>query len=244
MKRLFVFLNLIVFCFASLAQSVAINTDGSSANSTAMLDVKSTVKGFLPPRMTQVQRNAITTPAAGLIIHCTDCSRIGPYAYNGSAWMPMLQRTYSIGDAAQGGIVFWVDDSGEHGLVAATADQSALVNWNNGVGGWVNKVRNDGIKIGRTNTDATIAFVGAGSYAAQACAQYLGGGYGDWYLPSKYELNLLYLQKAVVGGFGGSIYWTSTDIDALNADIQLFSDGTQSISGKSGTWAVRAIRRF
>ena len=244
MKRLFVFLNLIVFCFASLAQSVAINTDGSSANSTAMLDVKSTAKGFLPPRMTQTQRDAIATPAAGLIIHCTDCSRVGPYAYNGSAWMPMLQKTYSIGDAAQGGIVFWVDDTGEHGLVSATADNIFASTWSISPNTFINKVRNDGINVGRINTDAIIAFYGTGSYAAQACAQYLGGGYGDWHLPSKYELNLLYLQQTAVGGFGGGPYWSSTELDALNAYAQLFSGGIQTPSGKASFWSVRAIRRF
>jgi len=244
MKRSFLFLYLLIFCLASFAQSVAINTDGTSANGTAILDVKSTNKGILPPRMTQAQRDAITSPASGLIIHCTDCSRVGPYAYNGSAWMPMLQRTYSVGDAAQGGIVFWVDDTGEHGLVAATADQSTNSPWMPSSGSYINKVRNDGIKTGRINTDLIIAYYGVNVYAAQVCAQYLGGGYGDWYLPSKYELNLLYLQKTTVGGFVGSIYWSSTELDALNAWYSVFSDGSQFAGGKTGFWSVRAIRRF
>lgn len=150
--------------------------------------------------MTQVQRDAIGSPAAGLIVYCTDCSTVGPYSYNGSSWISMTYKTYKIGDAAQGGIVFWVDDAGQHGLVAATADQSASLQWYNGSNIFCNKVRTDGIKVGRINTDAIISTQGTGSYAAQACAAYLGGGYGDWYLPSKYELNLLYAQKAVVGG--------------------------------------------
>ncbi len=244
MKTAFIFFILLIFFFKSFAQSVAINTDGTTANSTAILDVKSTSKGILPPRMTQAQRDAIVSPASGLIIHCTDCSRVGPYAYNGSAWMPMLQKTYNIGDAAQGGIVFWVDDTGEHGLVAATADFATTLPWHNAGGTFVNKVRNDGIKAGRYNTDAIIAFHGTGPYAAQACAQYLGGGYGDWYLPSKYELHLLYQQQAVVGGFSGVLYWASTEIDAGNACTELFAGGIQSQSGKTSFWNVRAIRRF
>jgi hypothetical protein len=50
------------------AQSVAINTDGTSASSSAMLDVKSTSKGFLAPRMTSAQRTAIASPANGLLV--------------------------------------------------------------------------------------------------------------------------------------------------------------------------------
>lgn len=246
MKKLFTGLFLFAFTANVFAQSLAINTDGSTANSTAMLDVKSTSKGFLPPRMTQVQRDAITTPAAGLIVQCTDCSTIGPYTYNGSTWVSMSYKTYKIGDAAQGGIVFWVDDTGQHGLIASTADQSSpsTIQWQGGTVTYCNKVRNDGIKTGSLNTDAIIAVWGPGTYAAQACAQYLGGGYGDWYLPSKYELDLLNQQEAVVGGFLGVLYWSSTEVNATNAWAQLIPGGGQGVNGKTISLSVRAIRRF
>jgi hypothetical protein len=61
-----------MFITCKLSAQVAINTDGSLPNTSAMLDVKSTVKGFLPPRMTLAQRNAIATPATGLMIYQTD----------------------------------------------------------------------------------------------------------------------------------------------------------------------------
>jgi hypothetical protein len=66
-------------------QSVAINTDGSIANSSAILDIKSTTKGLLTPRMTQAQRDLITSPASGLMIYQTD-NTAGFYYYNGTAW--------------------------------------------------------------------------------------------------------------------------------------------------------------
>jgi len=56
-----------------LFSQVAINADGSSPNNSAMLDVKSNNKGFLPPRMTHAEMNAIPNPADGLIVYCTDC---------------------------------------------------------------------------------------------------------------------------------------------------------------------------
>lgn len=77
------FLNL---CTYSLfAQGVAINPDGSVAHESAMLDVKSTSKGLLLPRMTQSQRNAIATPAYGLMIYQTD-NNPGFYYFDGVAW--------------------------------------------------------------------------------------------------------------------------------------------------------------
>ena len=74
-KALFIVLAIIASCSATA--QVAINIDGSPADNSAMLEVKSTEKGFLPPRMTEVQMNAINNPAEGLIIYCTDCNPKG-----------------------------------------------------------------------------------------------------------------------------------------------------------------------
>ena len=67
------------------AQNVGINSDGTAPDASAMLDVKSTSKGFLAPRMTAVQRAAINSPATGLTVYQTD-GTAGFYYYNGSTW--------------------------------------------------------------------------------------------------------------------------------------------------------------
>jgi uncharacterized protein (TIGR02145 family) len=79
-----------LFMLISLStfSQAGINIDGSAPENSAMLDVKSTSKGLLPPRMTQVQRDAIVNPAAGLIIWCTDCNRL--QIYNGTVWQTLL----------------------------------------------------------------------------------------------------------------------------------------------------------
>jgi uncharacterized protein (TIGR02145 family) len=95
MKKLFI-LFAIFTTFATMAQSVGINADGSAANASAMLDVSSTTKGLLPPRMTQSQRIAIATPAAGLIVWCTNCGANGEtQVYNGTTWTNMVGGTAS-----------------------------------------------------------------------------------------------------------------------------------------------------
>ncbi len=66
---------------------VGIGTSSPSTN--AALDVSSTDKGVLLPRMTQAQRNAIASPTAGLLVFCTDCNPVGFSYYNGSAWTAM-----------------------------------------------------------------------------------------------------------------------------------------------------------
>lgn len=87
MKKLFLFLVLAMVATYILNAQIAINTDGSEADGSAMLDVKSTNKGFLAPRMTEAQMLAIATPAEGLLVYCTDCNTSGSLKfYNGESW--------------------------------------------------------------------------------------------------------------------------------------------------------------
>jgi hypothetical protein len=155
------------------------------------------------------------------------------------------QLKLAIGDSFQGGIIFWLDATGQHGLIAATADQSTGRQWHNGSYTTTNAVR-DGIGAGMYNTERIIANQGTGSYAAQLCANYQGGGYGDWYLPSKYELNLLYLQRNAVGGLNlNGWYWSSTESSSFNAWEQSFYHGGQGYDSKSKfSTSARAVRAF
>ena len=85
-KYLSVFIVIIFGLFINLlAQGVGINSTGAEADESAMLDVSSTTKGFLPPRMTEAQRDAISSPATGLLIYQTN-GISGLYYYNGSSW--------------------------------------------------------------------------------------------------------------------------------------------------------------
>jgi len=87
-----------------------------------------------------------------------------------------------------------------------------------------------------------------GNFAAKVCADYsvtVGGvTYGDWYLPSKYELNLLYQQRTVVGGLANNNYWSSTEAHNVAAWMQTFLNANQLTEAKVRTFHVRAIRAF
>ena len=159
--------------------------------------------------------------------------------------------TLTIGQAYQGGIIFWLDATGQHGLIAATADQSTGIQWYNGTYRYTGTT-SDGLYSGTMNTAMIIATQMAdnqtGNFAAKVCADYsvTDGGvtYGDWYLSSKYELNLLYLQKTAVGGFASAYYWGSTEVSSSNAWFQDFDNGTQNSYFKSYPGHVRAVRAF
>ncbi len=91
MKTKILTILLILLSLGTFAQ-VAVNTDGSSPDGSAMLDVKSTTKGMLIPRMDSTQRVAISTPATGLLVYQTNGTD-GFWFYNGTAWVSLNGNT-------------------------------------------------------------------------------------------------------------------------------------------------------
>ena len=76
------------------------------------------------------------------------------------------------------------------------------------------------------------------------CYDLILGGYSDWYLPSKDELNKIYINRNVFGGFTPSVYWTSSENNTSFVWTQYFNNGYQGSILKNETHYVRAIRRF
>ena len=157
----------------------------------------------------------------------------------------------TIGQGYQGGIIFWLDATGQHGLIAATTDQSTAIQWHNGISRFTG-TSGDGLYAGVMNTAMIVATQmtdnQTGNFAAKVCADYsvtvAGVTYGDWYLPSKYELNLLYQQRAAVGGFASATYWSSTEFNNGFVWLQDFANGYQGGYIKGNTYYVRAVRAF
>jgi hypothetical protein len=157
---------------------------------------------------------------------------------------PPPPTTVNIGDHYGGGIVFSVDGAKQHGLVAATADQSSSAPWFNGT--FLPTTATSTVD-GADNTQKIISAQGnTGTYAAKLCKDYNGGGFHDWFLPSKDQLAILYLQKSVVGGFVNEIYWSSTEYDVAEAWVLDFTNGDQNPDNTSDGANVhtRAIRAF
>lgn len=257
----FFFLAIAILTTCNLTAQVAINTNSAEADGSAMLDVQSTEKGFLPPRMTEAERNAIGSPAAGLLVWCTNCGSNGELqVYNGSAWTNMIGDaasvfTPAIGDYYQGGVIFYLDGSGG-GLICAINDQDAGgsgIQWYNGISTTTGATAT-AVGSGQANTTAIIANQGAGSYAATICDDYTGGGYTDWFLPSQDELYEMYLNKAAIestaianGGSGFSTiywYWSSSEFNYTHVRDQKFDTFNQGISEKQFNRKVRAVRAF
>src|SRR5262249_31655878 len=85
-----------VFSVANAQQGVAITSDGTSPDNSAMLDIKSTTKGVLVPRMTAAQRIAIANPATGLLVYQAGSLTDGFYFYNGNSWLALYTPPSSV----------------------------------------------------------------------------------------------------------------------------------------------------
>ena len=236
----------------------------SAASASAVLEASSTTQGFLPPRMSGAQRDAISSKAAGLVVWCTNCGQNGELqVYNGTAWTNMIGGTASnailrVGDEYQGGIIAYIlvsEDPGydanvQHGLIATAADISTAAQWGC-FGTTISGADGTAIGTGNQNTIDIMAGCATAGIAARLCGDLVQGGYSDWYLPSKDELNKLYLNRTAIGGFAiGFNYWSSTEGNAnlvgvsSGAWCQSFYDGYQADGFKNYAFNVRAIRAF
>lgn len=147
----------------------------------------------------------------------------------------------AVGESYGGGIIFYVDSTKKHGLIGA-ANQALRAKW--GCMGKVIGGTSAAIGSGQANTLAIVNACDTANTAARLCDQLVLNGFSDWFLPSKEELKLLYLNKTIFRGLKTDYYWSSTEANATNAECQDFYDGHRLNYEKNKTFYVRAIRAF
>jgi len=146
-----------------------------------------------------------------------------------------------IGESFEGGIVFYIDETRQHGLIAAPTDQSSGTTW--GCSGTVVGTSSS-FGTGQANTTAIVTNGCAGpGTAARICDELILGGYNDWFLPSKDELNLMHNQKTAIGNMT-YYYWSSSESTADAVWTQFFLTGQQVLNYKGYDYYVRAVRAF
>jgi len=173
--------------------------------------------------------------------------------------------TYVIGQSYGGGRIFYVDSTGQHGLIAAATDQDKITdqttwNYNN-----VYLITNaTSLTNGSANTQLIINAQGnSGSYAALLAKNYKGGGFNDWFLPSVNQLQTLFTYVSTLtptndvvtndvifyASFTGGYYWSSTETSPSNAFVVSFANGQsanflKSAGNNTGYALVRSVRAF
>lgn len=175
--------------------------------------------------------------------------------------------THQVGEMFQGGMVFYVDATQQHGLIVSLTDLGQPIEWRNGEGGdRVTNAQGQGLGSGETNTrlviseqtidqqDGDFAALRAANYAVLAdgttpCPATLTASqtcYGGWYLPSVYELVLLHsaLKPLGLAALQDAPYWSSTELNTTQALSVDFLSGELKVHDKAFASAVRAIHSF
>lgn len=178
----------------------------------------------------------------------------------GKACAISIPVAFEIGKPYQGGIIGHLDGTGQHGLVVSLNN---LIRGSDLILPWTT-VAFQGISVpgvgalslndGLSNTNAIVLQAGVGTtYAAGICSAFLGGGFTDWYLPAKTELNYIYSNKSVIeaglllnGGttFTNNFYLSSTEDSYLENWAQNFLNGNVVIGSKSNAGFIRAVHLF
>lgn len=123
---------LLLVSLEGYTQSVGINTDGSAADNSALLDVKSTDRGMLIPRMTEAQRLAIANPATGLMVYQTN-NTDGFWVNKGTSGTPNWQL---VGGSNASGIVVYTGTTGGaiNQAISDLSIRTIIVTFNGGSG--------------------------------------------------------------------------------------------------------------
>jgi hypothetical protein len=161
-----------------------------------------------------------------------------------------------VGNSYGGGLVFYIFQSGDpgyvagetHGLIASSSDLSTYTDWKNN-GGFTDIATGTGIGTGLANTNAIISSHGSSAtYAAGFARAYNGGGYTDWYLPSRDELYKMHISIGQgannIANMRSETYWSSSQSDSYQAYYMFAQNGNITTIWKDWGKAVRAIRTF
>jgi len=232
MKKISFLTGFLLFTCTLLAQ-VGINTDNSTPDNSAMLDVKSTSKGILPPRMTATQMNGITAPAAGLMVYNTTIHAI--CWFNGDSW-----ETASTLDGKNCGTVTYGGKTYNSVVIGMQCWMTENLNIGIAILGSQDQTNNAVIEKYCYDNNSANCDVYGGLYQWAEMVQYLNGATNTtswnplptgnvqgicpagWHLPSDAEWTTLatYLGgESVAGGKmkeTGTTHWSSPNAGATN----------------------------
>ncbi len=249
MKKIILPILLLLLTGSTLLAQVGINTDNSAPDNSAMLDVKSTSRGLLPPRMTTTQMYGISSPPEGLTIYNTTLNTI--CWFNGTSWYNWISH-----DGQNCGSVVYGGKTYNSVIIGMQCWMNENLNIGTAVLGSQDQANNNIIEKYCYNNIPANCDVYGGLYQWGEVVQYLNGATNTtkwepvptgnvqgicpegWHLPSDAEWNSLatYLGGASVAGGKmketGTVHWAAPNTGATNASgFTGLPGGDRDVSG-------------
>lgn len=226
-----------------ITSQISLNVSPSAVKVTYYLDGASIGSSITPPYLVSYTPIDIV-PGDHLITCVAELSSGKEQMFEKS--IPLVVR---IGDQYRGGVIFFIDNTGLHGLIAAAGDlmsgSEIIFKWGQ------SSILNTSKTSGQENTQKMITVSPDATFAAYYFKNGLNqAGYTDWYIPSIEELKTLKGKKEVVGGFStesgsGGLYWSSSELSETNAEALQFNVLMGNSYVKNIAWLkIRPIRKF
>ena len=234
MKKILILITYLLMIGPGLFAQTGVNTDGSQPDNSAMLDVKSTTRGLLPPRMTTTQMNGIPSPPEGLVVYNTTVNTI--CWFNGTSWVNWINLDGRGGDS-----VFYGGKTYKSVIIGMQCWMTENLNVGTAILGNQDQANNGVIEKFCYNNITNNCDVYGGLYQWAEVVQYLNGAANTvswnpapagnvqgicpagWHLPSDAEWNTLAtcLGGAVVAGGKmketGIVHWDYPNVGATNS---------------------------
>ena len=255
----------------STGLTLSFDVDPTTALTIDNITVDGATKGTLSGSgLTRLLTISNITASNGETVSVAIASPTG-FVISGSPQTAVVYNEYAVGDLGpSGGHIFYdkgpVSDGWRYleaapsDLVLGESDYSHIFGYYRTTSGGTNELvgTDTGIGTGQANTTALVSAMGSeaytgstgttttANYAARLCDTYTVGIHGDWFLPSKDELNQMYLnlKNEGIGGFSVEYYWSSSEYNADYAWSQYFNYGYQYTYNRYYNSRVRPVRAF
>lgn len=219
----------------SVAQ-VSVSDDQAPPDNSAMLEVKTATKGFLPPRMSNAQMNAIAGPAAGLIVYNTDTHSL--CMYDGFRWLSLIRNNVTCGNLSIDGKIYQTI------IIANRCWMAENLNVGNRINGSVDQANNSTVEKYCYNDQESNCDLYGGLYQWDEMMQYStipgtqGLCPGEWHIPTETDWMALINYLGGLTAAGGKLkeeglsHWTAPNTGATNAgEFSALPAGRRQVTG-------------
>lgn len=154
----------------------------------------------------------------------------------------------NVGESYNGGVVAYIFQPSDPGYSTTSSKGLIVASTDTDPGEWgcvgVGISTATSLGSGKQNTQRIIDNCSQSGISARLCDAYESGGYSDWFLPSKDELEKIYEARDIIGNLSNVNYWSSSQVNENFSWMHSFANGYQGDNHRSNSLRARPVRYF